>query len=179
MQTSRNPEINTDWYGRFHSFQKGQEVYAYYTITNLSKSIEFPMHIQNLLTQPSTLKPSNLLRIVNFSLPTLYTNSTANMSADVLYTGTTEQPVYFYLTAPPGITVNNATQSVNATPNLLISKRFGIVTKGTTGTIILTLYVNTQGTNITYSLPLVVLQKQQFNQGGGSTSIPAGVSTET
>ncbi len=153
----------------------GQITYAYYKISN-PQSLLFPLHIQNLLIVPSILKPINILKIINFSLPTFYTNSSEKISVDVLYTGTASQKVYFYLTAPPGITVYNSTQIVNATPNQLLHIQFGLVTNKNPGTLILTLYVNTQGANTTYSLPLVVLQNSgsapttTIRAGGGGTS---------
>ena len=105
----------------------GQTVYAYYSI-NSTEGAQFPPHMQNILDIPSTLKPTNLLKIVNLSLPTLYVNTTTKISSQILYTGTKAQTVYTYLTGPPGITVYNASQYSNATPNLLITKSFYIMT---------------------------------------------------
>lgn len=136
-----------------------QVVYAYYKINNLADQ-QFPLHIQNLLLAPSILRATSILKVVNFSLPTFYTNSTNKITVSILYTGTSGQKVYFYLTAPPGINVYNATQITNATPNELLTKSFQIITNRNSGTIILNLYVNTQGANTTYSLPVVVLQNQ-------------------
>ena len=127
--------------------------------------MQFPSYTQSILSIPSAIGLTNLIRIVNFSLPSLYTNSTAKVSADVLYTGTGPQTVSFYLTAPPGITVSNASQYTDALPNMLISKSFYITTNKNTGTVILTLYIDTKGSNLTYSLPLIVLAKQQGGAG--------------
>jgi len=154
----------------------GQVQYAYYQISRL-EGPQFPFHISTLLTMPSILKPLSILKIVNFSLPTFYTNSIEKMSVDVLYTGTGGQGVYFYLTAPPGVSIYNATQVVNATPNQLLSRDFIVKTGGTPGTMIFTLYINTQGTNITYSLPIVTLQGSQI--GASTTTIKAVASGTT
>lgn len=137
----------------------GQVVYGYYTLKD-AKSDNIALHIQNILSVPSQLKPTNLLKIINFSIPTFYTNSTEQLSVSVLYTGTQEQPVYIYLTAPPGTSVYNSSQSFNATPNEMLDKTFTIKSSKNSGTLILTLYVNTQGANLTYSLPVLVLQSE-------------------
>ncbi len=137
---------------------KGQLVYAYYTITGIQNILALP-RAQSMLFIPSSPKPSSVVSVVNLSLPTLYTNSTSRITVQALYTGTKPQSIYFYLTVQPGISVSNASQSATATPNLLMSKSFYVTTGGNTGTTILTLYINTQGANITYSLPLLVLQK--------------------
>lgn len=153
----------------------GQVVYGYYTIKN-AESQNFPLHLQNILSVPSTLRPSNLLKVLNLSIPTFYTNTTTELSASVLYTGTTEQQVYFYLTAPPGITVYNSTQGFNATPNEVLNKNFFIRTDKNSGTLILTLYIATPGANITYSLPVVVLEAQNVVRGTtirSTTGVPA------
>ncbi len=149
-----NGKYRMQW--QVQSLPAGQVVYAYYRIDNI-RNLQFPSDIQDILTIPSVLRPSSMLRVVNFSLPTLYVNSTANISAEVLYTGTMEQEVYFYLTAPLGIGVRNSTQYVNATPNELIKRRFTITTGKDSGTLLFTLYIDTNGANITYSLPVVVL----------------------
>jgi hypothetical protein len=158
----------------------GQVQYAYFQISNLENP-QFPFHVSTVLTMPSVLRPTSLIKIVNFSLPTFYTNSTEKMGVDVLYTGTTEQKVYFYLTAPPGVTISNSTQVVNATPNQFINKDFMVKTGNTPGTMIFTIYIDSQDTNITYSLPIVVLQNTQVglpaptttkeqSESGGSTA---------
>jgi hypothetical protein len=147
----------------------GSITYAYYHINQVSNK-QFSSNIQNILTIPSILKPINILRIVNFSLPTLYVNSTSNISVDVLYTGTAPQSVYFYLTAPPDVTVYNSTQVANATPNQLLVKRFRVKTGNNPGTLIFTLYINTQGANTTYSLPVVLLERSIGAPGAPATS---------
>ncbi|MDE1871672.1 MAG: hypothetical protein KGI06_05545 [Candidatus Micrarchaeota archaeon] len=143
----------------------GQVTYGYYQI-NTSRSTGFIMNVHNVLSMPSMLKPMNILKIVDFSLPTFYTHSMENISVSALYTGTSPQYVYFYITAPTGATVLNPTQTVLATPNELISRDFSIETSNTLGTMIFTLYANTQGANVTYSLPVIVLQGQ-----GNSTMV--------
>ena len=146
-----------------------QVQYAYYQISQL-ESTQFPYHLNTLLAIPSVLRSMSVLKIVNFSLPTFYTNSTEKISADVLYTGTSGQSVYFYLTAPPGVTIYNSTQVANATPNQLLSRDFVVKTGGNPGTLIFTLYIDTQSTNITYSLPIVVLQNPHGAQTVQSTT---------
>ena len=137
----------------------GQTIYAYYAIKGV-RDTQFPLRTQSMLSTVSPQRAADVLKITNLSLPTLYVNSTGRIGVDALYTGIKPQTIYFYLTAPPGIILYNSTQSSNATPNHFISKNFGIVTNRNTGTLILTLYVNTAGSNVTYSIPMVVLPQQ-------------------
>ncbi len=152
-----------------------QSAYAYYTTKYNSTSLPYTTQF-TALSQPS---PNEEIRILNFSLPTFYTNSRGIISVEALYTGTRPDSLDFYVSAPPGVTVVNSTQAINVTPNQLVTKRFILETGGTTGTVILTLYVTSSLANITYSLPVIVLQKGQLSGsqpgGGGGTTSTAGI----
>lgn len=148
----------------------GEVIDADYQIPSLENQ-QFTSQIRDILTIPSVLRPTSIIRVVNFSLPNFYTNSTERISADVLYTGTSMQEVYFYLTGPPGVMVYNSSQVVNATPNELLSRDFVIKTGGNSGTLIFTLYVDTEGANTTYSLPIIVLQNPSTVKTHATTSV--------
>ena len=151
-----------------------QSAYAYYTTSYNSTSLPYTTQF-TALSQPS---PNEEIRILNFSLPTFYTNSRGSIAVEALYTGTRPDSLDFYVSAPPGVTVLNSTQVINVTPNQLVTKRFTLVTGGTTGTVILTLYVTSSLANITYSLPVIVLQRGQLSGsppgGTGGTTSTAG-----
>lgn len=144
-----------------------QSTYAYYRISNAS-STDVSTHIQNVMIQPSRVNQSNVLKIINIGIPTFYTDSSENITVEALYTGIAGQSVVFSLTAPPAMGVENATQTVNATPNLLMIQNFSVSTGGTPGTYLLSLYVFTNQGNETFTLPVVVLHPQSL----GITTIP-------
>jgi hypothetical protein len=159
---------------------KGQSLYAYYTIKGLVNNT-VPFNIQNIFSELSSITPQTLLRIINISLPTLYTNSTNTISVTVRYTGTQSGPVYFYLTAPEGTTIYNSSQEVNVTPNQLISRSFGIAAGNHTGTLILTMHIVAQKLNITYSLPMQISQRPSAapTTTKGSGGIPGAQISES
>jgi hypothetical protein len=159
---------------------KGQSLYAYYTIRGLINNT-VPFSMQNIFSAPSSLSPQNLLRIINISVPTLYTNSTNTISVALLYTGIQAGPVYFYLTAPDGTTIYNSSQEVNVTPNQLINRNFGIATGNHVGSLILTMHVEAQKLNITYLLPLQISQRSSgvTSTTKGSTGTGIQISNNT
>ncbi|MGC8629190.1 MAG: hypothetical protein ACP5T4_03205 [Candidatus Micrarchaeia archaeon] len=142
------------------SLPKGQTTYAYYTLQKPNPA--FLTFSQNLLQMPSSVAPFQILRILNIEIPTLYTNSTQQITISALYTGAEPQEVRFMLTVPPTITVSPAERVVNASTNQLLMPTFNITTGPSTGTFIATLYIFTKGYNQTYSLPLIVLPKPIF-----------------
>ncbi len=145
-------------YWSLPSMNGSQSVYAYYTTSYNSTALPYTTQF-TALAQPS---PNEEIRIINFSLPTFYTDSRGSIAVEALYTGTKPDSLDFYVSAPPGVTVVNSTQVINATPNQLVTKRFALETGGAAGTVILELYVTSSSANITYSLPVIVLQKGQL-----------------
>ena len=150
--------------------QASGTVYAYYTISNVTQQGAL-LSSQNLLAAPTQPSPQNLLKMLDVSIPTAYTSSMDNVTADLLYTGTAAQRVTVDLTAPPGTTVQNPTYSINASPNQLIRAVFAVKTGRGPGTVLLTLYASTNGGNLTYSLPLVVSQQPTTTMP--TTTIPS------
>ncbi|MEM3290782.1 MAG: hypothetical protein QW046_04625 [Candidatus Micrarchaeaceae archaeon] len=138
------------------SLPKGQSAYAYYSIANVSNPTLLT-RFQNVLTAPSLPKPSSILRLLSISSPTFYTNSTASISMNLLYTGTAPQQVFFAVTAPYGISVPKPSFYINATPNEFITLSIPIVTTSATGTFMVSIFASTAGANITSSLPILVL----------------------
>ncbi len=140
------------------SLPKGSDVYAYYTIQNITTQTLLAK-ISNFAALPSQESPQNLLKIVNVNVPIVYTNSTATLQVDMLYTGTTPEPILFVLGGSSSIFIKNNTQSVNASPNDNIVRQFEIQTGPNPSTVLLTLYVYSANANLSYSIPLVVLPK--------------------
>ncbi|MEM4067234.1 MAG: hypothetical protein QXV17_10305 [Candidatus Micrarchaeaceae archaeon] len=142
------------------SLPKGQSAYAYYSIANVSDPVLLT-RFQNVLTVPSVPKPSSILKLLSISSPTFYTNSTASINVNLLYTGTTPQQVFFAVTAPYGISVPNPSFYINATPNEFITEIIPITTTSATGTFMVNIFASTAGANITSSLPILVLPALQ------------------
>ena len=150
-----------------------QSVYAYYTASYNSTSLPYATRF-TALSQPS---PNEEIRIINFSLPTFYTDSTGSIAVEALYTGTRPDTLDLYVSAPPGVSVINSTQAINVTPNQLVTRRFTLETGSTAGTLILTMYITSSMANITYSLPVIVLQKGQLASGATPGSPGSGGQT--
>ena len=103
---------------------------------------------------------SSIITILNTVIPPFYTNSSGTLQLQALYTGTGEQQINFTLTSAPGITIKNALQSINATPNQLISPSFTILTSAVQGTFLVYVKVIAQGYNYSYTIPLTVMPNQ-------------------
>ncbi|MDE1828000.1 MAG: hypothetical protein KGH65_02470 [Candidatus Micrarchaeota archaeon] len=151
------------------SISPGTAVYGYYTISK-PRSQKLLQAIQNIIATPSVPGQSSILKVVNIAFPTFYTNSSGNIEVFALYTGTIPKPVSFTLTAPSGIKITNSSQNIEASPNQLLSPLFNITTNSNQGTYLLNLYINTQGFNASYTLPLIVLNKPINSEGGGTSS---------
>mgnify|MGYP001626351917 CR=1 FL=1 len=134
---------------------KGGSAYAYYTISK-PRNQNLLTNIQNIMTVPTTYAPSTQLKVVEINVPTFYANSTGSISMEELYTGTSLQQVSALLIAPPGISVSPSMYIVNASPNTVLTQEFKIKVSSP-GTLMLNLYLSTQGFNTTYTIPLVVL----------------------
>jgi hypothetical protein len=129
--------------------------------------------VQNLLVIASKPESSSILRVVSLQVPTFYVNSTDNVMVGVLYTGTSQQQVKFMLTSSGDVSILNAVQTVNATPNKLLMQSFLVKTGNSTGTVIFDMRVETRNASINYTLPALVLQRQQ--QGTSTTIAQGGI----
>ena len=173
IQTSGFPASITDPPGfytitwKIGELNPGATSFAYYTISNPQSQLLL-QRVQDVLAVPTQPAPSSILRVVNIAFPTFYTNSSNNIHVYSLFTGTQNQQIHYTLTSPSGIQVINATQIINASPNQLLSPSFQIQTTSQSGTYLLNLYIQTQGFNATYSLPLIVLTNP--SQGSTTTS---------
>ncbi len=137
----------------------GGNAYASFSITN-PKSLTPLEHIQNVLTEPSSPQQGSVLRLLNMNVPAMYSNSTSQVSASFLYTGTREQAVRFYMVSQTkGVSIYNFTQVVNASPNQVLEQNFNIRPRDS-GTLLLTLDAFTPGANMSYAVPALVLPGQ-------------------
>lgn len=137
----------------------GQLVYVYYSISN-------PLHLnliaypQNIFTVPTQVPTMSTLRVVDISAPTFYTDSVNKIEASIFYTGTSTQPISFYLAGPPSVTITNPTQIVNVSPNQLLARSFNISVGNYTGTQLFYLYITSSQANITTQVPVLVVSRQ-------------------
>jgi YVTN family beta-propeller protein len=136
----------------------GKSVTMSYTITN-PLNVGLLTAIQNLLTVTSPVAPTSILHVVSIQTPTLYANSTGRILVGVLYTGTSQQQVKFMLTTTGTVEINNPIQVVNATPNQLLQQAFIVKTYNATGTSLCDLSIETQNASVSYTLPVLVLEK--------------------
>jgi len=135
----------------------GQEFYAYYEITNLSR-INLISYAQNVFVEPGPITSSSVLRIADISAPTFYSDSFGSIKVLAFYTGTATQQVTAYLSGPLAAGIKNATLAFNATPNKLLPMNFSIYVGNYTGTLLFYLYISTQGANLTEPIPVIVLR---------------------
>ena len=136
----------------------GRTITLSYTITNPMNVGLLPL-IQNLLVVQSTPAPIGMLRVVSMQTPTFYTNSTNRITVGVLYTGTSEQKVEFILSTTSGATIINPVQFVNATPNQLLQEAFVVRSENVTGTEMFDLSIATSNATVSYTVPVIVLEK--------------------
>ena len=125
--------------------------------------------------QPQPAKQSSIISILNTVIPPFYTNSSGILQLQALYTGTNEQQINFTLTSASGITIKNALQSINATPNQLISPSFTILTSAIQGTFLVYVKVTAHGYNYSYAIPLTVMPQQA---GLATPAASAGAETQ-
>lgn len=136
------------------SIPAGGSAYGYYNINNLAFA-----QMTEVFT-PLILRANNNLKITNIGVPPFYTNSTDRVQLFVSYTGTAAQYVTLTLTAlPNNLTIYNSTQRTFAQPGQLLNASFYVVIGRNTGTLVLNLSARTNGSNVSYTLPVAVLQK--------------------
>ncbi len=146
-----------DWY--VENLTKGSTAIAYFEITDPNPAL-LALPIQTTLTERSAVNSSSLLTALSVTLPEFYTNSTNQLSIDLLYTGTSAQDVYLYLVGPPGVAIENSSRTVRASPNELLVSKFNVFTNSSPGTLLFYAYAITAGANVTYTLPVRVVQRQ-------------------
>ncbi|MCL4373951.1 MAG: hypothetical protein M1360_04865 [Candidatus Marsarchaeota archaeon] len=156
------------WY--LSSLQSHSSAYAYFTVSNVT-SQTLLTHLTTIFSVPSVAAPSSILKIIDISVPTFYVSTTNRISVTSFYTGTSMQQITAYISAPPGVVVYNSTQHINATPNTAFTMGFP-VTPSTAGTVLLDLYISTQGANLSYSIPVLVLARSAAVTTA-TTTIPA------
>ncbi|MDE1833558.1 MAG: hypothetical protein KGH58_04020 [Candidatus Micrarchaeota archaeon] len=137
----------------------GQQIYAYYTITR-PQNQQLLQKINNIFVAPQAPAPQNLLKVLDINIPTYYTNTTDQIEADVLYTGTAPGQVSFSLTGPPGVVISDSYQSVSVGPNQQLAARFDVTAPSTPGTSLLSMVISQGNTTLSYSIPLIVLPQQ-------------------
>ena len=153
-KTMVNGNYVINWYASY--IPSGQSIYAYYTVNKLSNLSSLDL-IRDEFVPTTSNQEQNILRLINIIIPIFYANSTGYLTAYVQYKGIVTQRVLFSLTAPSGTTIYNSTQTVNASPNQIINRSFGIKTGTGLKMMILNLSISTAGGNITYTLPINIL----------------------
>ncbi|MGC9190896.1 MAG: hypothetical protein ACP5FR_03235, partial [Candidatus Micrarchaeia archaeon] len=156
------------WY--VGSMPKYSSTYAYLSISNVS-SPSLLYHISSIFSVPSAPLPSSILRIISINSPVLYVGKAASINVSALYTGTEPQKISIYVTAPPGVYVYNSTQYVNATPNMAFVRSFHILSEAA-GTIMVNVYIDTEGANMSYDIPIVVFAPPSTTTTSTTTTIP-------
>ncbi len=154
ISMSNNSYVTT-WY--VSSLPRYSSAYAYFSISNITSQMLLT-HLETIFAVPSVPTPSSILKIIDIETPSPYVNETALLKVTAFYTGTAGQRISIYVLAPPGVTVYNSSQYINATPNMAFTKTFPIISSNV-GTVMLSLYISTQGANMSYSIPMLVLAK--------------------
>ncbi len=153
---------------RVGSIPPRQVVYGYYSIKKV-QSVSLLSYAQSTFAVPTLAPTSSLLKVISISAPTFYTNATNLINITTFYSGTSAQPIDFYLTGPQVVDVANPTQIINAYPNQLLTTSFAVATDNFTGTALFTLYISTSGQTLNYSIPVLILSGQTLAQATNST----------
>ena len=136
---------------------KGQTRYVYYSADAI-KNVSALKNAEIILMSSEAISSEQVFKLVNTTLPALYTNSEGNITVNIMYTGTSASTVSLNLNGPAGVSITNSNQKVTAYPNMVITGKFGVNPGNSTGTEYLTLSVSSGGTATSYSLPIIVLQ---------------------
>ncbi|MEM3791244.1 MAG: hypothetical protein QXL16_00755 [Candidatus Micrarchaeaceae archaeon] len=135
---------------------KGQTTDLYYSISNISNP-SFLTSFQTIARVLSPTTPSSIIKILNASVPILNSNSTSNITIELLYTGIAPQKIFIGFNAPPEFYLPKPNLYVNATPNEFIREKFPIFTSSRVGSFVAGVFVSTKGANESFSLPILVL----------------------
>lgn len=149
----------------------GQAKYLYYGVKGIRNTSALN-GAELVLLSSSSIANENIFRLLNTALPVFYTSTQDNVTVNLLYTGTGPGRVQLGLSVPSELSVSNATQTINATPNQYISSRFAVTPGNSTGTYYLTLTVTSGSISSTYSLPVIVLQSSPTIGNLLSTRVP-------
>jgi hypothetical protein len=134
---------------------RNQTLYEYYSIRS-AQNPQLLLRSQYAIYTLSATSSQQILKVADISAPTISSNSTGTITVSLLYTGTTQKIVSFYMIAPPQITLENSTQNVTALPNELIVRQFKILKHPDNGTYIFQLYIKTLGANLSYGIPVLI-----------------------
>jgi len=130
-------------------------IFAYYFI-NKPSNVSTITNIQNVLVQP-TPSNSSTIKIINTVIPILYTNSSATIQLNALYTGSVPEQVSFYLSAAQGLSIQTPYRTMDMVPNQLASLSFNISSSKNSGTYVLTVNTYSNTYNASYQIPIIVL----------------------
>ncbi len=149
----------------------GSNMHLLYRISGADKRALIPY--TPLLLTTTLSDPKDILNVVSMDVPTLYTNSTGQLHADVLYTGTSQQNVTFSLFSLEDIGINRYSQTIAAKPNQLLSAVFNITAANQTGTYVLNLAIAAGAAEINYTIPVFVIAKSEHVSNGATTTAPS------
>lgn len=161
-----NNNYEIDWH--VSSLPAGMSIYGYYTIRNLQDQAYLKFS-QNLLLEPSALSPSQVIKVLQITVPAMYARQNGSIQAEVFYTGSQYGQVGFTLSGPADSPIYRASQAVNATPNSDMVVNFGI-RPDAAGTMLLNLYLSAEGQNLTYPVTVLVLPNQTQGQSAAGHS---------
>ena len=136
---------------------RNSSTYAYFSLANITNPDRLSS-ISGQIEVPSVPVVSSILKVVDLTVPTFYVETENTISLTFFYSGVSPQTVSTYLTGPSSAAIYNSSQSVTAVPNGAYTEYFG-VKPSSTGTAMLSLYISTQGANMSYSIPILVLAK--------------------
>ena len=136
---------------------KGQTRYVYYGVDGIS-NISAIGKAELILISSEAVSSQQVFKLVNTTLPALYSNSASNITINLVYTGTSAGNVSLRLSAPAGISISNASQRFEVYPNTAISSKFVVNPGNNTGTAYLILSVSSGDVTTSYSLPVIMLQ---------------------
>ena len=108
--------------------------------------------------QPSIYVASQsapLVKLLGVVAPPIYVNSSAFITATLLYSGVGRNNITLSLTGPIGINISQPI-TINAYPNEIIKERFNISPIGVAGTRYFVLHIRGSGINANYTIPLIV-----------------------
>ncbi len=151
-----NGSVYIKWY--IAHIPAGGNMQISYHVSNASDVYALP-YADSLLIEPSAHNSGSVLKVVGMSVPTIYSGTSGRISANILYTGSSEQNVTLELLTIGDLSIHNYVQTIKASPNQLLSPVFNITAANETGTYMLTLSAEAGSSALNYTLPLFVLRK--------------------
>jgi hypothetical protein len=171
--TTQDSEYVLKW--RIAELQAHATTIVSYTIVDVSD----PQYFYDPVTSLTTISPTNVtnIRVFDINIPTFYVNTPENITISSIYTGINQSNITFTLAPPLGVVVNNQVQRSKVFPNTALKTQFNIGPITTSGTSIFQLTITGPFPNLTYSLPVVVLQNRSVVVPSPSNTVVAQVST--